>query len=1051
MRLSLLVSLLLFSFTTSIAQTGLLPINNFGPKQYGMHSSSNWCIAQDSLGLMYFGNANGVLQYDGHSWRFIPVKNGTYVRTMQSDGKNRIYIGCYGEFGYLESDKLGAMNYVSISSSLRDIGDKFKDIIKIHCLNDKVYFQSEERIYIYSSSNELKSVLPETSFHTSFLVGNKIYVRQRLKGLYELNGQKLEFIPNSDFLANKGVFSIEERSKEQMIILTHEDGLYIMDKSSGNWSFSEFEMDEKDFAQRAKIYGAIRLQDGTFAINSLTKGVLIIDQYGKTIARINKRLGIADDDVKEVFQDKQNNLWLATNNGISMIVWSSPLTYFNADLGLEGSIHDLKRFDNRLYVATSNGLFYTDLSGSKNFQFQRIENTSHNQFWEIRIQNKQLIASGIDGLYLINQTKGERVFDKRCRSTVFDNENKVWLIAGEDGLTLLEEDWTYLRQVAELNLVIIKIVKEQSGNGNHFWISSLQYGLSIMQLDIALEAEVNYLGFPPGAESEYIYPLEYKNQILFGSTQGIFSYTDGEFILSKQFLDQNKFKNIAALVEDGQRIWMISNNRLQIYYPEKGMVNQAPFMALDNGQLYNLLPDSSHTWIGSHEGLIRYDFTDKKNYNKAFPILIRKIKASNDSLLFDGNLINVDSKLDLPYTMNSLIMEFVALYFEESSRTQYSTFLEGYDKTWSPWNIENRINYTNLPEGNYQFKVKARNVYGTEGNEATFTFVINPPWFRTWWAYTLYIILFIGSIAGYIRYRTYSLKQDKQKLEQTVKERTTEVVAQRDEILKQKQVVDKQHQEITDSINYAQRIQSSLLGSERLLRKNLKDYFAILLPRNVVSGDFYWATEFPDKSFLLVTADSTGHGVPGAIMSILNIACLKEAIEADKQTSVAQILNFTRKRIIKSLEGESEEGEGGNDGMDCCVISLDRENKTLSYAGANLPLWIVRTNELGEKNLIELKPDKMPVGRYIVELSSFKEQTIALQEGDMVYSFSDGYADQFGGPRGKKYMYRAMREMLLQNAHLPSLEQKQIYSKRFMEWKGSEEQTDDVCLIGFRV
>jgi serine phosphatase RsbU (regulator of sigma subunit) len=1034
------------------AQNGLLPINNFGPKQYGMHSSSNWCIAQDQLGLMYFGNANGVLQYDGINWRFISVKYGTYVRTMKADNNGRIYVGCYGEFGYLSTDEFGLKTYVSISSSLPNIKNKFKDIIKIHCIADDVYFQSEEGIFIYNPKTNLKTILPETSFHTSFSLEGKIYVRQRNKGLFELKEQRLQFINGSEVFAEKGIFSMMEYGKTGIMILTHDNGCFLMKNISGNISFSELKTDDSNFIYHAKIYGGIKLRDGNFAINSLTSGAIIMDKLGYTKAKINKQSGIIDDDIKEIFQDKQENLWLVTNNGISMIVWNSPISSFSGEFGLEGSVHDLFKLNNLLYVATSNGLYYADLLEKPSIKFRRVEHASRNQFWEISFDNNQLIAAGIDGIYLIQNLKAKRVFEERCRTAVFDNSNKVWIIGGEEGLTLLEENWTKISRIHEMNVVIIKIIKESLTEGDRFWISSLQNGLSLLELDLSLKPIINYIGFPEGAKNEFIHPFKFKDKILLGTEQGLFTYSNGRFELSSQFLDNEKFKNTSFLKEEGNGVWMVNNNHIQIYYPQQDHSKATPFLAIDKGQLLCLFPDANQAWIGAHEGLIKYDYNAQKNYQENFLTLIRSIWSKNDSLLYDGNLPTIEKKITLPFSLNSLKIEFAAMYFEEATRTQYSTLLEGYDKAWSSWSFENKINFNNLPEGHYKLYVKSQNVYGKISNAGVFSFSILPPWFRTWWAYTCYVIMSISSIVALIRYRTNSLQLEKRKLEQIVQERTTVVVAQRDEILKQKQVLDIQHQEITDSINYAHKIQSSLLGSERLLKKNLKEYFAILLPRNVVSGDFYWATELSNHSFLLAIADSTGHGVPGAIMSILNIACLKDAIEADKQINPAQILNDTRKRIINSLKGESEEvDEGRSDGMDCCLISLDVEKRILIYAGANLPLWIVRSDKNGNKKLLEYNPDRMPVGKYTSELSTFNELSIQLEKGDMIYSFTDGFADQFGGPKGKKFKYKALGELLLAHSHLPLEIQKQLFKDTFIEWKGNEEQTDDVCLIGFRV
>ncbi|HEX7414281.1 MAG TPA: PP2C family protein-serine/threonine phosphatase, partial [Bacteroidia bacterium] len=214
-------------------------------------------------------------------------------------------------------------------------------------------------------------------------------------------------------------------------------------------------------------------------------------------------------------------------------------------------------------------------------------------------------------------------------------------------------------------------------------------------------------------------------------------------------------------------------------------------------------------------------------------------------------------------------------------------------------------------------------------------------------------------------------------------------------------------------------------------------------PKDIVSGDFYWASKLNNGNFALATADSTGHGVPGAIMSLLNVTSLEKAIE--NYTQPADILNATRKIIIERLKKDGS-AEGGKDGMDASLTVYDFTNNKLFVAAANNPVWIVRGTET-----IEIKPDKMPVGKHDKQATSFSQQEIALQSGDVVYTLTDGFPDQFGGEKGKKFMSKNLRELLFANAHLPMQEQKELLDKIFTDWVGNLEQVDDVTLIGVRI
>ncbi|MCW9021197.1 MAG: tetratricopeptide repeat protein, partial [Flavobacteriales bacterium] len=278
----------------------------------------------------------------------------------------------------------------------------------------------------------------------------------------------------------------------------------------------------------------------------------------------------------------------------------------------------------------------------------------------------------------------------------------------------------------------------------------------------------------------------------------------------------------------------------------------------------------------------------------------------------------------------------------------------------------------------------------------------------------------------------------------------------------QKIVVEQKNTEIVDSIKYAKRIQNAILPADELLKQQLKDSFILYHPKDIVSGDFYWLEKHEDQ-ILFAAADCTGHGVPGAMVSVVCANSLSKALLEDKEFSPAKILNKTKQLVVDHFE---KSGEDVKDGMDIALCSLKFQAQNsklkevsnlkpetaaiLQYAGANNPLYIISKNTEGIAKLNEIKPNKQPIGKYFRQ-ELFTNHEIELQKGDTIYVFTDGYADQFGGPKGKKMMYKPFKELLLSIYDKPMEEQKEILNQYFQNWKGSLEQVDDVCVIGVRI
>jgi len=411
-----------------------------------------------------------------------------------------------------------------------------------------------------------------------------------------------------------------------------------------------------------------------------------------------------------------------------------------------------------------------------------------------------------------------------------------------------------------------------------------------------------------------------------------------------------------------------------------------------------------------------------------------------DSMLWDKKF------LKLKYNQNFLTIGFSALDFTQPTQNKYRYRMENLNDEWIYADANNRrAIFTSIPPGVYKFTVQGSNndgLWNTEGQ--TIIIEITPPWWQTTIAYIMYIVIAVAGIFTYIKIRERKLVAEKRILEEKVTERTHEIMMQKEEIQKQSDKIAMQHKEITDSIHYASRIQTALLPSKEHMQSILPSHFVLWLPRDIVSGDFFWITNDNDLT-IVVAADCTGHGVPGAFMSMLGISFLNELVNKERLSETNEILNRLRTNIINSLKQTGEQG-GSKDGMDISMCAINHTTLTARFSGAYNPLVIIRNNEI-----LEYKADKMPIGYHIKKDEMFSYQDIQLQIDDRLYMYSDGYVDQFGGEDGRKFMSRRFKEMLLETRNLSMQEQKTHLIKTLEAWKEGYEQVDDILVFGIEI
>jgi serine phosphatase RsbU (regulator of sigma subunit) len=556
--------------------------------------------------------------------------------------------------------------------------------------------------------------------------------------------------------------------------------------------------------------------------------------------------------------------------------------------------------------------------------------------------------------------------------------------------------------------------------------------------------------------------IDFENvdgKIIFLTTKGIYNFSSGKFSpdvsFGTQFANGSRYIYRIALDKQSHNIWLetliTQKNKLEFGFLKKekdgsNSWNHGDFLPYSDEIINAIYHDGNGiTWFGGAAGLFRYD-ANVKERNSQTSSIIRKVITGKDSVIFNGTFFdssatssliqNQSLKPVLNFSNNSVIFEFSTLDFINEASEQHQYYLDGFDSRWSSWRHETKAVYTNLPVGKYTFHVKGKNIFNEESKEAVYEFIILPPWYKTWWAYLLYFLFSAGFIWGVVTFFTRGLRR-------IILERTAEVV-------KQKEEIEYKNRNITDSINYAKRIQEAILPHYALMRSRFPQSFILYRPKDIVAGDFYWFAEKEGK-FIVAACDCTGHGVPGAFMSLIGYSLLNEVLLEKNFTNPANALDSMKRGIIKSLGQTGQEGEQ-KDGMDMSLVCLEAMNtgnagnKKLSYAGANNPLYLLRKGEL-----IELNADKMPIGIYLGIEKPFTNKEIILESGDTFYLFSDGYADQFGGAKGKKFTKKRFKDLLLSLQSQPMNKHKMILETTMDEWLGNEQQIDDVLVIGIRI
>lgn len=1017
----------------------------------GLSSNSVLSMVEDRDGNLWFGtNGGGVSRYDGRNFTNFTVRHGLsngIVNSIMQDKAGNLWFGTEGG-GLSRYDGKNFMHFtvregLSNNSVLCIFEDRLGNLwfgtngggISKYDGKSFTHFTEKDGL----SSNKISSIISDKA-------GN-LWFGTNGGGLNRYDGKYFISYTDSEIFKNYTVVGIVQSREGNLWVGTNGGGLFefngsnftryteneglslnavrsVMEDRSGNlwigtWGLGVSRFDGKTFTYATVKEGLahkvmcsiIENRAGDIWLGTGGGGVMRYD--GKQLYHFTKNQGLFDNIALSILEDSEGNLWFGClANGVTKYDGKYFTEYSKKD-GLGGNdvrciIEDRS---GNLWFGT-NGGGVSKFDGKSFTQFTTAQGLSGNDVRSMMEDNNGNIWFGTfdggvtkyDGNNFTQFTEKEGLSNNGVLSIFEDDNQIVYFGTNGGGVVLFDgKRFLYLTEKDGLsNNVVQSITNDTAGNlwfGTRFGLSRL--GKSERMRLIKLFSNVSD-------------SLVQKFNVHFRS----YAFDDG-FI----GIGVNGGKTMCSM-KDGT-LWIGANDRLTIYHPTGDVPDTVvPTIQLTGLALFNENID----WVSLNRN------------NDSTLVLSNGVSVDKFKFNELSPWYNLPNELSLAHNNNYLTFSYIGITMNRPKRVRYQYILEGIDPSWSVVTDRTEAPYGNLPHGTYTFKVKAMNSEGFWSQPLSYTFTIRPPWWQTWWAYGAYFVIIVGSGVYYIRWRESALKARQRELEQTVEERTAEVK-------EEKKLVEEKNKEILDSIAYAKRIQSTILPSIRAFKANLEDSFVLYLPKDIVAGDFYWFERVKgDNRLFFAACDCTGHGVPGAMVSVVCHNALNKALYEFGRRTPAEILDKTSELVIDNFNKNMELNDEVKDGMDASVCAFNPETGELTWAGANNPLLLLRHGQ----QIVELKADKQHVGRSD-NRRPYTNHNFQLQKGELIYLITDGFADQFGGERNKKFQKAKLRELLYSIHHLPMDEQRKTLLETFEKWRGTNEQVDDVTIIGVRM
>ncbi|MCO5936533.1 transcriptional regulator [Mucilaginibacter sp. RB4R14] len=741
---------------------------NYEKRQYNA-GTQNWKIRQDAQGRMYLANNEGVLVFDGSYWQLYPLPNKTIVRSLEFGADKKLYVGGQDEIGYFAPAKNGRLVFTSLKNLIPKTDQAFSDIWDIAAYGNDIFFRTHDKIFRYSNSKITIYHSPSWLFLGTY--GSKLLAHDEQKGVLALtNGSWTPFIAKADLPNGFYITSISKFNDTTGLVTSAKDGLFLLTGNKLNY----FNLNGTGIDNHQHFSGATALNDGTYLVGTYVNGIYQFDKTGNIIENIGKKEGLQNINVRCMYTDANHNVWLGLDNGIDYIAYNNAVKHINPLIFKDGGGYGAALFKNNLYFALSNGVYQLPVKGISDLSYLKndFKTTGEGQTWNMVEVNGRLLAGKDDGLFEIMGDRLSPIYNVTGFWTfqALKNKSGESLIAAGNyyGVRLFDNKGATLIDKGSLGKYYESARFMQVDEHNLIWTSHPYRG--VYKLDPNTGQVKTYTKDEglPSTLNNFVFKI--KGRIVIASEKGIYEYdaaTD-RFVQSAQFKKIFGDRSLRYLKEDAAgNVWFVQGKSVGVadYTSAPTIINIPELNNRILSGFENIYPvNANNVFVGSENGFYHINYAKYKQNIRPINVYIRRVKATYgvDSLLYGGYFTGVSDDKEqaaentpsLTHNWNSLHFEYSSPIFEEQSNAEYSYLLDGFDKEWSEWSKRPDKDYTNLPAGNYTFKVKARNHQNNESAVATYVFVINPPWYQTVWAYLLYSVLIAG-----VLYYIYKLQE----------------------------------------------------------------------------------------------------------------------------------------------------------------------------------------------------------------------------------------------------------------------------------------------------